>query len=131
MTRLRDKVPSLPVSQILRDSDRQMNGGGIKLLFKKLGGEDQTRTVLNIFWDLKQTNRVGSNVLQAVAQHMDKNDIRAVLSNYAYTQESDWFKRIPPAVKAQWAKELNSGWFGASSLDGAMIKALQAAAKHG
>ncbi|MBM3271124.1 MAG: hypothetical protein FJZ01_26125, partial [Candidatus Sericytochromatia bacterium] len=112
----------------LRQLDIQMKGGGIKQVFKKLKGADRERTVKNIFWDLKDMNPVAPDVLAKVAGEMKKDDVRAVLKAYGYAPTSDWFKRVPPEVKAQWAKTLDGGWFGKSSDDGAMIKALQAAA---
>ncbi len=113
----------------LRQIDIQMKGGGIKQIFKKLEGADRERTVKNIFWDLKDMNPVAPDVLSKVAGEMKKDDVRAVLKSYGYAQTSDWFKRVPADVKAQWAKTLGGGWFGKSSEDGAMIQALQAAAK--
>lgn len=112
----------------LRSFDQQMNGGGIKKLFSKLKGEDEIRTAKNIFWDLKDINRPGADLLLAVANEMDKDAIRAVLTAYGHSSQSDWFKRVPPEVKAVWAKKLDSGWFGKSSQDAAMIQALQAGA---
>ncbi len=116
------------IDQTLREFDGQMKGGGIKKLFSKLKGADEIRTAKNIFWDLKDINRPSADVLVAVAGEMDKDSIRAVLTAYGFSPQSDWFKRVPPEVKSQWAKSLGGGWFGKSSQDGAMIQALQAGA---
>jgi hypothetical protein len=115
----------------LRQMDAQMKGGGIAKIFSKLKGTDRQRTVKNIFWDLKDTNRIGTDVMMAVSQHMNKDDVRAVLQAYGHGPSSAWFKRIPPEVKGQWAKVLEGGWFGKSSSDGELIQALKGSAAQG
>ena len=110
----------------LRAMDQANGGDGLKLLFKKIEGDERQRLVKDIFWDLKDMNPVGSDLLARTAQHMDKDGVRAVLKEYGSTASSDWFKRLPPEVKAQFAKTLNGGWFGHSSEDKAMIQSLEA-----